>query len=82
MITKFLLKYIKDNPIKEIKDIENRTLILPKSPSSKKGILDEYCSKENLELIPNEENCQKEYRLAENPFINVTTICWKNKNKM
>lgn len=32
----------------------------------------------NLELIPNEENTKKEYRLAENPFINVTTICWKN----
>ena len=48
-------EYIKDNPIKEFKEIENRTLILPKSPSSKKGILDEYCSKENLELIPNYE---------------------------
>ena len=48
-------EYIKDNPIKEIKDIENRTLILPKSPSTKKGILDEYCGKENLELIPNYE---------------------------
>ena len=33
----------------------------------------------NLELIPNEENCQKEYRLAENPFINAINICWKNK---
>lgn len=31
-----------------------------------------------LELIPNEENTKKEYRLAENPFINVTSICWKN----
>ena len=31
-----------------------------------------------LELIPNEENTKKEFRLAENPFINVTTICWKN----
>jgi len=30
-----------------------------------------------LELIPNEENTKKEYRLAENPFINVTSICWK-----
>ena len=48
-------EYIKDNPIKEFKEIENRTLILPKSPSSKKGILDDYCSKENLELIPNYE---------------------------
>jgi len=33
----------------------------------------------NLELIPNEENCQKEYRLAENPFINAINICWKNE---
>lgn len=32
----------------------------------------------DLELIPNEENTKKEYRLAENPFINVTSICWKN----
>lgn len=31
-----------------------------------------------LELIPNEENTKKEYRLSENPFINVTTICWKS----
>ena len=31
-----------------------------------------------LELIPNEENTKKEYRLSENPFINVTTICWRN----
>lgn len=31
-----------------------------------------------LELIPDEENIRKEYRLAENPFINVTSICWKN----
>ena len=32
----------------------------------------------NLELIPDEENCKKEYRLAENPFINAINICWKN----
>lgn len=31
-----------------------------------------------LEIIPNEENTKKSYRLSENPFINVTTICWKN----
>lgn len=30
-------------------------------------------------LMPNEENCKKEYRLAENPFINVISICWKNE---
>ena len=48
-------QYIKDNPIKDFKEIENRTLILPKAPSSKKGILDDYCIKENIELIPNYE---------------------------
>lgn len=31
----------------------------------------------DLLLIPDEENCKKNYRLAENPFINVTSICWK-----
>lgn len=34
--------------------------------------------KRELELIPNEDNTSKVYRLAENPFINVTSICWKN----
>lgn len=34
--------------------------------------------KRELELIPNEVNTSKAYRLAENPFINVTSICWKN----
>lgn len=34
--------------------------------------------KRELELIPNQENTRKEYRLAENPFINVTSICWKS----
>ena len=33
----------------------------------------------NLSLIPNEENSKKQYRLAENPFINVISICWKNE---
>lgn len=31
----------------------------------------------DLILMPDEKNCQKSYRLAENPFINVTSICWK-----
>lgn len=31
----------------------------------------------SMDLIPNEENTKKEYRLSENPFINVTSICWK-----
>lgn len=33
--------------------------------------------KRQMEIIPNEENSKKEYRLSENPFINVNTICWK-----
>lgn len=35
--------------------------------------------KRDLLLIPDEKNSQKEYRLAENPFINVISICWKNE---
>ena len=48
-------QYIKDHPIKELKELENHTLILPKAPSSKKKILDEYCNKENLSLNANYE---------------------------
>lgn len=38
-------QYIKENPIKELKELENHTSILYKSPSSKKKILDAYCNK-------------------------------------
>lgn len=31
-----------------------------------------------MSLIPDSENTNKSYRLAENPFINVISICWKN----
>lgn len=48
-------QYIKDHSIKELKELENHTLILPKAPSSKKKILDEYCNKENLSLNANYE---------------------------
>ena len=48
-------QYIKEHPIKELKELENHTLILPKAPSSKKRILDEYCNKENLSLNANYE---------------------------
>lgn len=48
-------QYIKEHPIKELKELENHTLILPKAPSSKKKILDEYCNKENLSLNANYE---------------------------
>lgn len=43
-------QYIQEHPIKEFKEIESHTLILPKAPSSKKKILDDYCNKENLSL--------------------------------
>lgn len=43
-------QYIKEHPIKELEELKNHTLILPKAPSSKKKILDEYCNKENLVL--------------------------------
>lgn len=48
-------QYIKEHSIKEIKEIENHTLILPKSSSIKKKILDDYCKKENLSLVGNYE---------------------------
>ena len=40
--------YIKKHPIKN-------TFILPKAPSTKKKILDNFCNKENIELIANYE---------------------------
>ncbi len=47
--------YIQKHPIKNFKDLENNTLILPKAPASKKKILDDFCNKENIELIANYE---------------------------
>lgn len=47
--------YIKKHPIKNIKEIENNTFILPKAPSSKKKILDNFCNKENIDLVANYE---------------------------
>ena len=47
--------YIKKNPIKNFKELKNNTLILPKAPSSKKKILDDFCKKENIELVANYE---------------------------
>lgn len=46
-------QYLKEHPIKKLEELENHTLILPKAPSSKKKILDEYCNKENLSLNAN-----------------------------
>ena len=48
-------QYLKEHPIKNLKEIEDHTLILPKAPSAKKKILDEYCTKENIELTANYE---------------------------
>ena len=47
--------YIKKNSIKNFKELKNNTLILPKAPSSKKKILDDFCKKENIELVANYE---------------------------
>lgn len=47
--------YIKKHPAKNFKEFENNTLILPKSPSSKKKIIDDFCNKENIDLIANYE---------------------------
>ena len=47
--------YIKKYPVKNFKEFENNTLILPKSPSSKKKILDDFCDKVNIDLIANYE---------------------------
>lgn len=48
-------EYVKDHPIKDIKKLENHTLILPKATSLRKKILNEYCDKENLKLNANYE---------------------------
>lgn len=48
-------QYIKENPVKELKDLENHTLIFPKLPSSKRKFLNDYCAKENLILNANYE---------------------------
>ncbi len=42
--------------------------------------------KRNMKIIPDKENTKKEFRLAENPYINAVSICWKReliiKNKI
>lgn len=47
--------YLKTHQIKNYKQLENNVLILPKSQSSKKKILDDFCKKENIELNANYE---------------------------
>lgn len=34
--------------------------------------------KRNMEILPNEDNCKKSYRLSEYKWANVVSICWKN----
>ena len=48
-------KYIKSHPIETLSDIQKYTLITPKSPSSKRMILDNFCKENNLSLSPNYE---------------------------
>ncbi len=47
--------YIKKHPIKNLQEINNTTIILPKTPSSKRKILDDFCNKENIKLNANYE---------------------------
>lgn len=47
--------YLKDNKINEISDIVNHKLILPKAPSMKRKILDNYLKKEEINISSNYE---------------------------
>ena len=46
-------KYVKDNKIKDISETEKCKFILPKYPSTKKKVLDDYCKKTGLEMHAN-----------------------------
>ncbi len=48
-------EYTKQHSIKNMKDLENCTLILPKSTANKRKILEEYCKKENITVNPKYE---------------------------
>lgn len=48
-------EYVKNNPTKTFKNLESSSLILPKFPSAKRKILDEYCKRENIILNPKYE---------------------------
>jgi DNA-binding transcriptional LysR family regulator len=48
-------KYLKKHPVNNIKDLENQVLIMPKYPAAKRKILDDYCKKIDLELVPTYE---------------------------
>lgn len=43
-------KYLKERPMKEFKEIEKHTFILPKSPSVKNTILTQYCNREGIKI--------------------------------
>lgn len=43
-------EYVKNHKVGKLKDLQNTTLILPKSPSSKRKILDDFCKKEKIDL--------------------------------
>lgn len=48
-------KYIKQKSVKDFKELENHTLILPNAYSSEKKVLDDLCSKKNIVLNANYE---------------------------
>ena len=48
-------EYIKQHSNKNMKDLENCTLILPKATANKRKILEEYCKKENITVNPKYE---------------------------
>ncbi len=48
-------EYIKQYAIKNMKDLKNCTLILPKSTANKRKILEEYCKKDNITVNPKYE---------------------------
>lgn len=48
-------KYIEKHSIKCTKDLENCTLILPKSTANKRKILNEYCQNEKIKINPKYE---------------------------
>lgn len=48
-------EYLKEHPFTDFLNLQEHTFILPKSPSSKKKILDDYCEKEGIEINPTYE---------------------------
>ncbi len=48
-------QYLEEHPLKDFSNLEKHIFILPKSPSSKKKILDDYCIEEGIEINPTYE---------------------------